>query len=111
MTDHEVDAAVGALALRYSEEKRKRLRLAAELTQQRQLLAAVARQLDWVPTFEFPETPLPPEVDALATSLQAPTAPYPEAGVLATLLTDLLATQHAIEYTRRLLKDAGVDVS
>lgn len=100
MTDHDQDAAIGALTKRYSDAKRKRAALLSEVEKVRQVLDRCARALQSVSAFD------PPEADKVPRMFPD----YPDPQVLAGLLTDLTATCHAVAHTQRLLKDAGIDV-
>lgn len=101
MTDHDQDAAIGALTKRHSDAKRKRAALVGEIITHRKALETFVRALEAVTPFD----PL--------TSDRVPrmSKDYPDPAVLGALLSDLIAATHEIEHTQRLLKDAGIDVS
>lgn len=100
MTDNDKDAEIGALVKRNSDAKRKRADLVGELGKARTAIGNFRRALDAVETYSV-------------TSETVPRMPkdYPEPAVVAHLLSDLSAACHEIEHTKRLLKDAGVDLS
>lgn len=101
MTDHDQHAAIGELTKRYSDAKRKRAALIAELGKVRESLQTFARALQTVTDYSAAD---PDKVPRMA-------ADYPAPAVVAELLSDLTATCHDLVRTQRLLKDAGVDVS
>jgi lipopolysaccharide biosynthesis regulator YciM len=102
MTDHDQDAAIGALSRRHSDAKRRRAALLGELSAVKAALEEVVRSLEIV--------------TAGAGALTSETAPrmrptYPDPARVADLLRDLSASCHELEHTQRLLRDAGVDVA
>jgi hypothetical protein len=102
MTDHDQDAAIGALSRRHSDAKRKRAALMSEIGAVKAALEEVVRSLHVVTTGGF--------------GLTSETAPrmlptYPDPARVAELLRDLSASCHELEHTQQLLREAGVDVS
>jgi hypothetical protein len=89
MTDHDQDAAIGALTTRYSQAKRRRTALVAELQKVRESLDAAAKGL-------FPATGGNP-----FTAAQVPRAakPYLNAEAVSTLLDELRTTCQELEQT------------
>lgn len=100
MTDHDQDAAIGQLTKRYSEAKRTRAAALSELRGTKRILDGLSHAIDRA----IAAVDLPAE--------DAPTLPpgFPEAASLMQTFDSLTGACHEVRLTRRLLKDAGIDV-
>lgn len=99
MTKEDQAAAIGRLVQTYSEAKQKRAALVAECTRLASVLDDVARAIrgqDYR------------DVDELVKQLPDN---FPEKHALASLLAELAATNKVLADSKRLMKDAGVNVA
>ena len=100
MTDHDADAAIGALTKRYSEAKRQRAAAVATLEQAAKKIEAFHNNIRYVSGYS-----------SLAANVPRLPQDYPETPILRALLEDIRSACEEMELTHELLKDAGVEVS
>lgn len=101
MTDQDQNAAIGELTKRYSDGKRKRSALVADIVKRKEAIDKISRDL-----YVLQSRNIIGSSDVPQGHFE-----YSDAATMNGLLRDLLETCRDIERTQALLKNAGVDVN